>query len=437
MVEVQELDASELAEIWPFTPPDERLEGFALLDRPDAEDFFLDLSARDQAELLLGLPPAQRRSWIRLLAPDDVADLIQEAPPDERDALLALLDEPTRKEVSVLLAYAEDEAGGLMSPRFARIRPEMSIDEAIGYLRRQAGRVETLYYAYVLDHEQRLLGVVSFRDLFSAPGNRVVVEVMETDVVAVHEEMDQESVARLFAEHDLVAIPVLDAERRMKGIVTIDDIVDVVEEETTEDIHKMGGTAALEAPYLQTGLGELIRKRAGWLSVLFIGETFTATAISFFQDQIAQAVVLVLFLPLIISSGGNSGSQASTLVIRAMAVGEVRLRDWWRVVRRELAMGIALGSVLGLLGLARIVMGELALGGYGEYFLLVGATVALSLVGVVLFGTIVGSMLPFLLRRLGFDPASASAPLIATLVDVTGLIIYFTTATLLLGGRLL
>jgi magnesium transporter len=433
-----ELLSSDLQETWPLLPPGDRLDGFTLLSRAEAEEFFLSLSARDQAELLLALPLKERRLWIRLLAPDDAADVIQATPAEERGRLLALLDDTTRTEVTALLAYAEDEAGGLMNPRYARVRPDMSVDEAISYLRRQAReQLATIYYAYVLDTQQHLLGVVSFRELFAAPGVKKVQEVMRTDMVTASEQMDQEAVSLLFAQHDLMAIPVMDAEGHLRGIVTVDDIVDVVQEEATEDIQKIGGMEALEGPYLQIGFVRMLRKRAGWLAALFLGEMLTATAMSYYENEIARAVVLALFIPLIISSGGNSGSQASTLVIRAMALGEVRLRDWWRVIRRELAVGLALGTTLGLIGLLRILFWQALFRLYGEHFFLIGLTVACSLVGVVLYGTVAGSMLPFLLRRLGFDPASASAPFVATLVDVSGIVIYFTVASLILRGILL
>ncbi len=432
------LSPDELRDAWSVLSRNERLEGFGLLRRIEAEDFVLSLDAREQTEILLSLPPADRRSWMRLLPPDDAADVIQEVPEERREELLGLLDEPTRKEVSALMAYAEDAAGGLMSPRYARLRPDMRVDEALSYLRLQAsGRLESIYYIYVLDTDQHLRGVVSFRELFGAPSAKTVREVMHTDVVTAREEMDQEALARLIAQHDLMAVPVVDAEGRMKGIVTVDDIVDVVQEEATEDMQKIGGVEALGAPYLEVGLGTMIRRRAGWLSVLFLGEMLTASAMGFYENEIARAVVLALFLPLIISSGGNSGSQASTLVIRAMALGEVRLRDWWRVCRREVASGLVLGLILASLGLVRILGWQAVRGTYGEHYLLVAATVALSLIGVVLWGTLCGSMLPFLLRRLGFDPASASAPFVATLVDVTGLVIYFSIGSVALHGTLL
>ena len=433
---------SAIEELWSSLTPGARFEAFKTLSRAEAEDFFWSLSTPDQVEILLALPAAERRGWMRLLAPDDAADVIQAAPEDERDGLLALLDDSARKEVTALLAYAEDQAGGLMSPRFARVRPDMTADEAISYLHKQAReqaheRVETIYYVYVLDAQQRLVGVVSFRQLFEAPGSTKVRDLMETEVVTVAEEMDQEDVGLLFARHSLLAIPVVDADGHMKGVVTVDDIVDVVQEEATEDIQKIGGMEALDEPYLDIRLWRMIRKRAGWLSALFVSETLTATAMGYYEHEIARAVVLALFIPLIISSGGNSGSQASTLVVRAMALGEVRLRDWWRVIRREFAAGLALGSILGMIGLLRILLWPTSATLYGEHYGLIALTVACSLVGVVLWGTLSGSMLPLILRRLGFDPASASAPFVATLVDVTGLVIYFTVASVILYGTLL
>ena len=430
--------ASELAEAWPVLSPEERVEGLRLLPHAEAEDLLLSLPARDQAELILATSPGERRSWMRLLPPDDAADVVQAAPAEERDALLALLDEPTRKEVAALLAYAEDDAGGLMNPRYARLRPEMSVDEAITYLRRQAReRLETIYYMYVLDSEQRLLGVVTFRELFAASPEKTVRDIMHTDVVTAPENMDQEALSHLFSEHGFLAIPVVDAERHVKGIVTVDDIVTVVEEEATEDIQKIGGMEALDAPYLEIGFASMVRKRAGWLAILFVGEMLTATAMGFYEREIARAVVLALFVPLIISSGGNSGSQASTLVVRALALGEVKLRDWWRVVRREIGAGLSLGAILASIGLARILLWQLFFHTYGDHYLPIGLTVAASLIGVVMWGTIAGSMLPLILRRVGFDPASASAPFVATLVDVSGLVIYFTVASLILHGTLL
>jgi len=432
------LTIEDLADAWYVYSPEDRAEAFRMLPRHIAEEFFLSRSPREQAELLHAIPPEDLRAWVRLLAPDDAADLVQEATPEERERILSLLDEQTRRDVKALLAYAEDAAGGLMSTRYARLRPEMTVDEAIKYLRRQAQeRLETVYYLYVLDEQQHLVGVVTFRDLFAAPPGALVKDIMRKDPVTVRDDMDQEAVSRVFKETGYLALPVVDAEGRLKGIVTVDDIVDVVEEEATEDIQKLGGMEALGAPYFEIGFRHMVKKRAGWLAALFLGEMLTATAMSRFEDEIARAVVLALFVPLIISSGGNSGSQATTLVIRAMALGEVRLRDWWRVMRREIFAGLALGATLGSIGFLRIVLWQLVKPIYGAHYLLVAATVFLSLVGVVTFGTLAGSLLPFVLRSLKLDPASASAPFVATLVDVTGLIIYFTTASLILRGTLL
>jgi magnesium transporter len=434
----ERLSAEDLRDGWLLFSPEDRRYAFGQLPRAEADEFFLSLSARDQAELLLDLPRDERRSWMRLLPPDDAADLVQAAPGEEREGLLALLDDSTREEVLGLLAYAEDQAGGLMNPRYARLRPDMTVGEALSYLRVQAReRAETIYYTYVLDDAQRLLGVISFRDLFAAPPDRRVRDVMQGEVLTVGEDMDQEAVSRLFADNDLSVMPVVDAEGRMKGIVTVDDIVDVVEEEATEDIQKFGGVEALEAPYLDLGFAQMFRKRGVWLAALFVGEMLTATAMAFFEDEIASAVVLAVFLPLIISSGGNSGSQASTLVIRAMALGEVRLRDWWRVAGREIVTGLALGLLLGAIGFLRIMVWHRLTGVYGEHWALIGVTVGTSLVGVVLLGTMAGSLLPFLLRRIGLDPASASAPFVATLVDVAGVLIYFGLARAVLTGAIL
>ncbi len=437
MLQAEAFTANQLRDAWPILSSDERLEGFQLLVSAEADEFFLMLSSADQAMLITAVAPADARRWMRLLAPDDAADVIQSVGEEVRPTLLAMLDPPTGHEVRALLAYAEDEAGGLMNPRFARVRPDMEVNEAIRYLRKQAGRVEAIHYVYVLEADQRLAGIISFRELFQYPDDTLVRDVMHTDVITVPPDLDQEALGRLYVDTDLFAIPVVDAEGRMQGIVTFDDIADVVREEATEDIQKLGGSSVLPGPYLEVRARDMIRSRAGWLAILFLGELLTASTMGYFEAEIAQAVVLTLFLPLIISSGGNSGSQATTLVIRAMAIGEVRLRDWWRVFRREVLTGLGLGAILAVLGLLRVVLGGALGHSYGEHYFALGLTVALSLVGVVLWGTLMGSMLPFLMRKLGFDPASASAPFVATLVDVTGLIIYFGLAAVLLRGTLL
>lgn len=427
-----------LSDVWSALSPAERRAKFKELPRTEAEDLFLSLKTHDQAELIEEATHLERRSWIRLLAPDDVADLIQEMDSENRDDILALLDPQTRREVTALLAYAEDAAGGLMSSRFVRLRPDMSVDEAISYIRIQAKtHVETIYYAYVLDSDQKLLGVVSFRELFQSSPEKKIAEIMHTDVLKVPVEMDQEQIGRIFSQQNLMAVPVVDEQGIMKGIVTFDDVATAIQEEATEDIHKIGAVETLDAPYLNISMFEMVKKRGGWLLVLFLGQMFTATAMAFFEDELAKAFVLSMFIPLIISSGGNSGSQASTLIIRAIALREVRLRDWWRVLGREIVTGACLGLVLGGIGFIRILLWPNRETLYTQHYLHVGLTVAASVVGVVLWGTISGSMLPFILKRIGFDPASASAPAVATLVDVTGLVIYFTMASVFLSGVLL
>jgi magnesium transporter len=423
---------------WAQLTKDKRKEHFNSLSRTDAEELFLNLSPADQYELIHELSNLEVRSWLRLLAPDDAADLIQEVAPEQKEDFLSLLDPQTKREVSALLAYAEDKAGGLMNSRFIRLRPNMSVDEAISYIRIQAKtQVETVYYSYVLDVDQKLVGVVSFRELFASAPNKKVSEIMHTDTIKIPVDLDQEQIGQIFSKYELMAIPVIDNDNKMVGIVTFDDIAQAVQEEATEDIHKLGAVETLDAPYLQISWTEMIQKRAGWLLVLFVGQMFTASAMGFFEDEISKAIVLSLFLPLIISSGGNSGSQASTLIIRAMALGEIKQKDWKRVFARELVMGLILGLCLALIGYLRIIIWPWRNEQYGEHFQLVAATVGSSVIGVVLWGTITGSMLPFLLRKFKLDPASASAPAVSTIVDVIGVIIYLTCASLILKGTLL
>ncbi len=438
-------DVNDLLEHWSTFTIDQRQSEFIKLLRTDAEEFFLNLNASDQYELIGDYTLLEQRSWIRLLAPDDAADLIQEAQDDEKknkeqkkEELLSLLDPQTKREVNALLAYAEDNAGGIMNSRFLRLRPYMNVDEAISYIRIQAKtQVETIYYAYVLSPEQKLLGVISFRELFAANGLKKIEDIMHTDVIQIPVDLDQEKIGQMFSKYEFMAIPVIDADHKMVGIVTFDDVATAVEEEATEDIHKIGGVESLDAPYMQISFLDLLKKRAGWLMILFVGEMFTATALGYFENELQRAVVLSMFLPLIISSGGNSGSQASTLIIRAMALGEIKLRDWWKVFVREVATGAALGLVLGLIGAIRIMLWPWREQMYGEHYVYIAITVAFSVLGCVMWGTITGSMLPFLLRKLKLDPASASAPAVATIVDVTGVIIYFSMANLFLKGLLL
>ncbi len=381
-------------------------------------------------QLFLNRIARPKRRWFPGL--DFTDQVLQHA----REMEVTVVAQPSRHGLAAS-PYPEDEAGALMHAGYVRISPEATVEEAIGEIRQQAGQVEMIYYAYALDESQHLIGVVSFRELISAERSRKVREVMRTDYVFVLEDADQETVAQLLAKRRLLAVPVLDQEGHMLGIITSTDVAGLIQQEAGEDIVKIGGMEALDGPYLEVTFGQMVRKRAGWLAILFVGEMLTATAMGFFSSEIERAVVLALFIPLIISSGGNSGSQATTLVIRAMALGEIRLRDWWRVIRRELAAGLTLGAILGVIGISRIFLWHALRGTYGPHYGVVALTIGCSLIGVVMFGTTAGSMLPFILRRCGLDPASASAPFVATLVDVTGLIIYFSVASVILRGILL
>ena len=332
--------------------------------------------------------------------------------------------------------YPEDEAGALMHAGYVRISPEMTIEEAIGEIRRQAGEVEMIYYAYALDESEHLVGVLSFRELLSAERHAKSARQCAPTTFLYWRML----IRRLL--HNCLPNIVywrsgLDPEGHILGIITSADVAGVIQQEAGEDIVKIGGMEALDGSYLEVTFAQMVRKRAGWLAILFVGEMLTATAMGFFSNEIERAVVLALFIPLIISSGGNSGSQATTLVIRAMALGEIRLRDWWRVIRRELAAGVTLGAILGVIGISRIFLWHALHGVYGPHYAVVALTIGCSLVGVVMFGTTAGFMLPFILRRCGLDPASASAPFVATLVDVTGLVIYFSVANVILKGILL
>lgn len=431
----------DLWEIWPTLDEEDRLEWFKQLDHDDADDFFSSIPCEDQADLLTSMGERERKRWMKELAPDDAVDVLQIVDDEDiRKTLKDYLNPQVRKEVEALMAYKEDEAGGLMSPRFARCRPEMNIDEAILYVRKQiATELETVYYVYVLDGQQHLIGVVSFEDLFKADGNSKISDIMDSEPTAVHEDMDQESVALVFAREDSYALPVVDDDNVMKGIITIDDIVDVVQDEATEDIQKMGGMAALDNDYLQTSFGEMYKKRIGTLVVLFGCNLITTRVMGHYEDAMTAAIILGVFVPLIMASGGNTGSQAATLVTRAMALEEVHLKDVFRVLGRELGVSSALGGTLALCGLALCFAYQ-----YLNYFpdkdgvfIPLTLTLVTSIGVLVVYGSIVGSMLPFLLKLCRIDPASASAPLVTTIVDASGIIIYFTIANLLLSGILL
>ena len=433
----QHVHPSDLADILSALDEPTRVRVVSELPTEIASSALAEMEAGEHPEeMLLAVGPEYAAELVEEMPSDDAADLVAELSAGEREAVLAEVSD--RAEVERLLEYPEDTAGGLMTTNVVTVREDAAVGEAIEAIRSQSDEDESqLYQVYAVDAEGDLHGIVPIARLIVSSPTRLVRDVMEQPVIQVQPQQDQEDVARLMARYNVAAVPVVDANGRLLGRITFDDVIDVVEAETTEDLLKFGGMEALDAPYLKVAFGRMVRKRAGWLAALFLGEMLTATAMAFFEEEIAKAVILALFVPLIISSGGNSGSQASTLVIRAMALGEVQLRDWWRVTRRELAAGLVLGTVLGAIGFLRIALWHAITGIYGEHYLRVALTVFGSLIGVVTFGTLTGSLLPFVLRKLGFDPASASAPFVATLVDVTGLVIYFTVASILLRGTLL
>lgn len=400
------------------------------LDRPE----FLQA-----ANVLATLPPDRAAHLIAEMSADRAADVLAAFEATGRDAILARLASPARADLQALLVYPHDTAGGMMTTEFVAIGEDATVAETLDHIRTVERSRETVYAIYVLADDGRLVTTISLRHLITAdPAARIVSLATGRAPVTVSPGTDREAVADAIRRHDLLAVPVVDERSHVLGIVTVDDVLDAIVAESTEDVQKFGGVEALGGPYLQIGFGTMIRKRAGWLSVLFLSEMLTASAMQHFEVELERAIVLTLFIPLIMSSGGNSGSQATSLLIRALALGQLRLRDWWRVALRELPLGITLGTILGTIGVARIAAWQyLGFYDYGPHWMLIAATVGTGLIGIVTFGSLAGSMLPFLLQRIGFDPASASAPFVATLVDVTGLVIYFSVAVLILSGTLL
>lgn len=429
--------APDVADLFENLEEEPRFLLFRVLPRDLASEVFAYLPFEAQENLLKQLTGEQRNQLLDSMAPDDRTALLEELPSNLSRQILSALSPEAIKEVRQLLGYPTDSVGRLMTTDYISVRPDWTIQQALDHIRKNGRDAETINVIYVTNQDEKLIDDLRIRQLLFAEPGDTIESLMTENYVALKATDPQEEAARVMQKYDRVALPVVDSQGTMLGIVTGDDVLDVVQEAATEDIQRFGGSEALDEPYLKVALSEMIRKRAGWLTILFFGEMLTATAMGYFEHEISKAVVLALFIPLIISSGGNSGSQATSLVIRAMAVSEVSLRDWWRVAYREIAAGIVLGCVLGGLAFLRIWLSPQSETMYGEHYRLIALTVSLSLVGVVLFGTITGSMLPFILRRLGFDPAVSSAPFVATLVDVTGLIIYFTVALAVLRGALL
>jgi magnesium transporter len=429
--------AADLAPIMAELPVEELAVLFRGCSHQLAAATFTYLELDAKRKLLKALPQAQIAALLNELPPDDRTTFLNELPLDLAMQLLGLLTPEERKVAQDLLAYPEHSVGRMMTLDFVTVRPDWTVREALDYIRAHGFDRETLSMVYATDEAGQLVDDIRLRRFLLADPATKVSALMDGNYATLRPEDDREKALDVFRKFDRVALPVTDRDNKIIGIVTADDMLDVASEEATEDIQKLGGSEALDEPYSTIALSRMVKKRASWLVILFLGEMLTATAMSYFEDEIAKAVVLSIFLPLVISSGGNSGSQASTLVIRAMALGEFTLAGWWRVLRRELQAGLSLGIILGAIGFLRIIVWAQFSHIYGDHPFMIATTVGVALVGIVMWGSIMGAMLPFVLKRCGLDPATSSAPFVATLVDVTGLIIYFTVAMFMLRGTLL
>jgi magnesium transporter len=427
----------DLAGLFDDLEPDEQVQVLRALKPTVAAATFEYLDQATQERLLGALADDESARILNDMSPDDRTALLAELPEEQAQRFLGLLDPQQRAIAQSLLQYSEDSVGRLMTPDHVAVRKEWTIRHVLDHVRTHGRDSETLNVIYVTDDQNRLIDDLRIREVLLAPLHQRVADIMDRQFLHLVVTDDKRTAVEVFRKYDRTVLPVVDTQGYLAGIVTIDDVLDVAEEEATKEIQRFGGLEALEDPYMSTPLPLMVRKRATWLIILFLSEMLTATAMGFFEGEIQRAVVLALFVPLIISSGGNSGSQAATLIIRALALGEVTLLDWWLVMRREILSGLLLGSILGAIGFLRIAAWSAFSNLYGPHWPLIALTVAISLVGIVLWGTLSGSMLPFLLKRLGLDPATSSAPFVATLVDVTGLIIYFTVALVILRGTLL
>ena len=439
--ETEEMHAADLANIAEALPREYIAQFISALPVERAADVLEYLEDELRTELLETMSARQAAEIVTEMTPDDRADALEDLEEESADEILLEIPAAERAETEKLLGYEPDTAGGLMTTEFVSVSEDTPVEEALAAVRRiaRSERREAMNAIYTTDGAGRVRGVMSLRELLAAPEGARVSDIAWQEVVTVGVEADREQVARLTAEYDLVAVPVVDNAGVIQGVVTVDDVIDALLEEHTEDVQRFGGMQALEEPYSQIGFGTAIKKRAPWLAALLVGEMLTTFPMQYFEEELQKAIVLGLFIPLIISSGGNSGSQATSLIIRSLALEEIKLKDWWRVFRREILFGLALGVILGVLGMLRVIVWQRLgiAGGYGEHYMLIALTVGFALLGVVTFGSLAGAMLPFIMKRIGFDPASASAPFVATLVDVTGLTLYFYVALILLRGTLL
>lgn len=410
---------------------------FSILEPKLAARTFEYLPLRTQKEIIHYLSSEKAANLLNELSPDDRTTFLEELPQSTVNELLKLLSTQERSLTLKLLGYPENSVGRLMTTDYLAVKMDWTVQRVLDHIRENGRDSETINVIYVIDDEGKLIDDLRIREFLLVPVNYRVSDLADRKFVSLSVNDDDEKAIQMFRKYNRVALPVTDAKGTLLGIVTIDDILNLTEQEFTEDIQKIGGSEALDEPYMEMSFLKLMRKRAGWLVILFVGEMLTATAMGYFEKEIARAVVLALFVPLIISSGGNSGSQASTIIIRSLALGEIKLTDWWRIMRREVFSGLFLGSMLGIIGFLRISIWSLFTNLYGPHWLLVAVTVCFALIDVVMWGTLSGSMLPLILKRLGADPAASSAPFVATLVDVTGLIIYFSIAIVILQGTLL
>ena len=437
---LNDIDAVHASEMIDALEKSEQVILFRIMPRNVAKEIFQYLPRDQQEDIIEGLAANALKltNLLNDLDPDDRTAFFEELPGEVSQRLLQLLSHEEREIAIRLLGYPEDSIGRLMTPEFVAVKPQFTVQNTLDHIRRFGRDSETLNVIYVVDDHWKLVDDLRIKEIILAEPAQDIMELCDGRFIALNAYEDQESAVRAFKDYDRVALPVTDNDGVLLGIVTVDDVMDVAEEEHTEDFQKFGGIEGLDLSYTKTSLPEMVRKRAGWLVLLFLGEMFTASAMAHFDEQIAKAVVLALFVPLIISSGGNSGSQAASLIIRSLALNELTLPNWWYVMRKEILYGLSLGVILGFIGFTRIfVWQQTGFYDYGEYWPWVSASVAMSLVCVVLWGTLSGSMIPFLLKRSGMDPATASAPFVATLVDVTGLVIYFTVAGMFLSGKLL
>ncbi len=433
--QLKELYPPDIAEIFNKLKIEEAKYVYKQLDEQVAADVLVELEDDVREEFLASLTSKEIAEHIDNMDSDDAADVIAELPDDVQDEVLSHMEDSEQaSDIVDLLNYDENTAGGLMATELVRVHVNSNSVECVREIREQADVVENIYTIYVVDDDEKLVGLLSLKKLVISPTRSNVADIYDPKVISVKTNTDAEEVANIMDKYNLVVVPVVDALGRLVGRITIDDIVDVRREEETEDAQKMAGVEAFDEPYMSLSIYEILKKRVGWLVVLFLGETLTASAMGFFENEIAKVVILALFVPLIISSGGNTGSQASTLVIRALALGEITVRSWWTIIKREIKVGLILGIILGIIGFLRVVIWSQFTTIYGPHWMEIGLIVGFSLVGVVLWGNTIGSLFPLILKRFGFDPAVSSAPFVATLVDVTGLIIYFSVASLLLGS---